>query len=71
MLNGLKQTSPTYQGDVWIMAERSDSKIHPATFELIGKARQLADSLNVRVGVVLAGKRCGEFEQCAYRRRCR
>ena len=29
--------------------------IHPATFELIGKSRELADSLSVRCGVILAG----------------
>jgi electron transfer flavoprotein alpha subunit len=56
MLDGFKQTKPEYQGDVWVVAENDEEKVHVATFELIGKARQLADSLQVKVGVVIAGK---------------
>ena len=55
MLDGLKQTIPEYTGDVWVMAEHCDGMINAATFELIGKARELADSLEVSVGVVLLG----------------
>lgn len=55
MLEGFKRAEPTYKGDVWVMAEHGDSEPNTATFELIGKARELADSLNVKVGVVLAG----------------
>ncbi len=57
MLNGLKLTDPAYQGQVWVAAEHDKDKIHPATFELIGKARDLADSLDTKVGVCLAGYR--------------
>ncbi len=55
MLAGYSLTEPTYSGDVWVMAEHTDGAINTATFELIGKGRDLADSLEVRVGVVLAG----------------
>ncbi len=55
MLDGLKLTKPSFQGEVWVVAEQSRSTIHPATFELIGAARWLADSLQTDVGVCLAG----------------
>lgn len=55
MLGGLGLTEPSFSGPVWVAAEHSDGRIHPATFELVGKARQLADSLATDVGVVLAG----------------
>ena len=56
MLNGLQTTEPSFQGEVWVVAEHSSNKtIHPATFELIGKGRRLADSLETKVGVCLAG----------------
>ena len=55
MLEGFKHADPTYKGDVWVMAEHVDSEPNTATFELVGKARELADSLEVKVGVVLVG----------------
>jgi electron transfer flavoprotein alpha subunit len=55
MLNGFELTKPSYTGEVWVVAEHSEGRIHPATFELIGKARELADSLETKVGVALAG----------------
>ncbi len=55
MLNGLKLSEPTYKGEVWVVAEHTGGQIHPATFELIGKARELADSLETKAGVCLAG----------------
>ena len=55
MINGLAMTEPMYHGQVWVVAEQDEQKIHPATFELIGKARSLADSLETQVGVVVAG----------------
>ena len=57
MLNGLQLTEPSYEGEVWVVAEHRDEAIHPATFELIGKARDLADSLESKVGVVVAGEK--------------
>ncbi len=55
MINGLKLTKPTFKGEVWVVAEHSGGVVHPATFELIGKVRDLADSLETKVGVCLAG----------------
>ncbi len=57
MLRGLQLAEPSYRGEVWVAAEHRDRVIHPATFELIGKARELADSLETKVGVVIAGNR--------------
>ncbi len=59
MLIGLTQTQPEYTGEVWVMAEVSKDALQAATFELTGKARQLADSLDTHVGVVLAGEGVG------------
>ncbi len=61
MIAGLKAATPYYDGDVWVIAERQGNNIHIATFELIGKARQLADGLNKKVGVVVAGKEARHF----------
>jgi len=56
MLQGFKLTEPTFKkGEVWVVAEHQDGEVHPATFELIGKARELADSLDSKVGVAVAG----------------
>jgi electron transfer flavoprotein alpha subunit len=55
MINGLQLTEPSYKGEVWVVAEHSGGVVHPATFELIGKARALADSLETKVGVAAAG----------------
>ncbi|MGA2093886.1 MAG: electron transfer flavoprotein subunit alpha/FixB family protein [Sedimentisphaerales bacterium] len=63
MLNGLQLFDPTYRGDVWVVAEQRNNVIHPATFELLGKARGLADSLDVKVGVVLAGSKVSGLSQ--------
>jgi electron transfer flavoprotein alpha subunit len=56
MIAGFKLTAPAFKGEVWVVAEHSDGVVHPATFELIGKARELADSLQTKVGVCLAGQ---------------
>ncbi|UCC23134.1 MAG: electron transfer flavoprotein subunit beta, partial [Planctomycetota bacterium] len=55
MLEGLQLTKPSYEGEVWVVAEHDGEAIHPSTFELVGKARDLADSLETKVGVCLAG----------------
>jgi electron transfer flavoprotein alpha subunit len=55
MIEGLKLTEPAFKGEVWVVAEHSEGVVHPATYELIGKARDLADSLETKVGVCLAG----------------
>ena len=56
MLEGLKLAKPAFQGEVWVVAEHSDGVLHPATFELTGKAHELADSLETKVGVCIAGE---------------
>jgi len=56
MIAGYKLAEPAFQGEVWVVAEHSDGVVHPATFELTGKARELADSLETRVGVCIAGE---------------
>jgi len=55
MIDGLTLTEPSFTGEVWVVAEQNSGEVHPATFELIGKARELADSLEAKVGVCLAG----------------
>lgn len=55
MLNGLKLNQSTFKGEVWVIAEHNGYEIHGSTFELLGKARELADSLEEDVGLCLAG----------------
>ena len=57
MIEGLKLSLPSYKGQVWVVAEHHEGRLHPATFELVGKARQLADSLETQLGVCLATDR--------------
>ena len=61
MLDGLSQVDTAYSGEVWVMAEHTEGKLNDATFELIGKSRELADSLEVEVGVVLLGAEVRAF----------
>lgn len=44
----------SYKG-VWVFAETEENDISSVTFELLGKARQLANDLNTYVGAVLLG----------------
>ena len=43
------------KGEVWVFAEQEDGKLSEVPFELLGKARELADRLKVKVGAVLMG----------------
>ncbi|MCX5708228.1 MAG: FAD-binding protein, partial [Candidatus Omnitrophica bacterium] len=43
-----------YKG-VWVFVEQKKSKVQSVSYELIGKARELADKLNTYVGAVLIG----------------
>lgn len=57
MLKGFTLTDPAFEGEVWVVAEHTpEGVLHPATFELTGKARELADSLETKVGVCIAGE---------------
>jgi len=44
------------QGEVWVFAEQEDGKLSDVPLELLGKARELAETLGVAVGAVLLGK---------------
>ncbi len=57
MIQGFKLAEPAFRGEVWVVAEHSGGALHPATFELTGKARELAESLETTVGVCLAGEK--------------
>ena len=46
---------PNRQGEVWVFAEQEDGSLHDVALELCGKARELADQLGVKVGMLLAG----------------
>lgn len=48
--------NPDYKGDVWVYAEQEAEGINPASFELLGKATELASVLKEKVGAVLVGK---------------
>ncbi|MDR4497868.1 MAG: FAD-binding protein [Candidatus Scalindua sp.] len=61
MFEGYKVTEPSYSGDVWVVAEHDAEKTNDVTFELLGKASHLAKLLGLRVGVVLAGYKCGHM----------
>lgn len=49
--------------DVWIIAEQKNNKLQPVSFELLAKARELADNLKVRVWAVLLGDAIEEEAQ--------
>ncbi len=57
MLSAFRANTPSYHGEVWVVAEHDGESVTNATLELTGKARELADSLDTRVGVALAGKK--------------
>jgi len=48
-----------YKG-VWVFAEQKKSKVQPVVFELLTKARELAEKLNTEVGAVLLGNDLGD-----------
>lgn len=44
------------KGEVWVFAEQEEGKLAEIPFELLGKARELAAKLGVKVGAVLMGE---------------
>lgn len=44
------------QGEVWVFAEQEDQSLNDVCLELCGKARELANTLGVRMAAVLPGK---------------
>lgn len=59
MLAGVRMGEPSFGGEIWVMAEHNRGSLHSATFELLGKARELANTLKVPAGVILAGHKVG------------
>jgi len=49
--------------DVWVFAEQRDGELHDVSLELIGKARELADSVGSNVAAVLLGHKVGSIPQ--------
>ena len=49
--------------DVWIIAEIKDDKIRNVSFELLGKAKELADELKQKTCVLLLGDNVKRFSQ--------
>ena len=49
--------------DVWIVAEKKGDKIRNVSYELLGKAIELAAELNQKPSVVLIGKDVKQFAQ--------
>ena len=50
------------KGEVWVFAEQEEGRLAEIPFELLGKARELASKLGVKVGAVLMGE---GVEPCA------
>ena len=50
----VKKDLSGYKG-VWVFAEQKKGKVQSVSFELVGKARELADKLNTTVSAVLLG----------------
>lgn len=46
---------PNRKGEVWLFAEQEDGRLSDTSLELCSKARELADTLGVKVGAVLVG----------------
>ena len=51
----LESDISAYSG-VWVIAEQHQGEIHKVSYELLGKARELADVLGVEVGAILLGE---------------
>ncbi|MFX1282603.1 MAG: FAD-binding protein [Promethearchaeota archaeon] len=47
--------------DIWVFVEIKDNKLRNVTYELLGKARQLADELGEKVCAILLGKDIKRF----------
>jgi electron transfer flavoprotein alpha subunit len=51
-----KGKSPTYTGEVWVISEHDKGEINQASFELLGKAQELASQVGTKIGAVLIGQ---------------
>lgn len=52
---------PTYKGQFWVLGELEDGGIKSVSLELLGKARELADLVGEKVGVVLPCASAGDL----------
>ncbi|NOR84260.1 MAG: electron transfer flavoprotein subunit alpha/FixB family protein, partial [Ardenticatenales bacterium] len=43
-------------GPVWVIAEQIEGRVRAVSFQLIGRARKLADGLGTPVEVILLGE---------------
>ena len=50
-------TGKTKKGEVWVFAEEENGKLADVALEILGKGRELADTLGVPLGAVLLGGR--------------
>jgi len=50
----------TNKGAVWVAAEIKDCTVQPVSLQLVGKARELADQLEVDVEILLFGDQLGD-----------
>lgn len=55
------------KGEVWVFAEQEDGKLADISFELLGKGRELADKLGVKLGAVLMGGVVGSLADSLFR----
>ena len=55
LMSGARTREASFPGEIWVMAEHHQGALGNATLELLGKARELADTLEVPAGVVIAG----------------
>lgn len=53
---GIHMIEVNKQGEVWVFAEQEDRKLSDVPLELLSKARELADTLGVKVGAMLLGE---------------
>lgn len=51
-LNG---RTPSYRGEIWVFIELENGAVKAVSYELLAKARELAESLGEKVGAVVAG----------------
>jgi electron transfer flavoprotein alpha subunit len=60
--------SPSEAKGVWVLAEQKNNKIQPVTFELLNKARELANNLGVELTSVILGSDVREEANCLIHR---
>jgi electron transfer flavoprotein alpha subunit len=65
MMGEVEEESP-YR-DIWVVAEKEGDALLPVVLEMLGKARQLANSLGVYVKAVFLGESTEEFRQALIR----